>query len=139
MSKLAITPVLVTIEWVFYSKPASPRVLASVAVLMVGITMCTITDTQVGGERRRPYVCRLPDVVDGLRGRLALRGTGEHAYAAFPLQGTAGAFHTLPICCDTVGCMQVASNPAGMAVAVAAVLVTSLYQVCATRDLAHAS
>jgi hypothetical protein len=55
MSKLAITPVLVAIEWVFYSKPASGRVLASIAVLMAGITLCTLTDTQVrrrhkGGE-----------------------------------------------------------------------------------------
>jgi threonine/homoserine efflux transporter RhtA len=50
MSKLLITPVLVAIEWLAYSKPASARVLASVGVLLAGITLCTITDTQVASN-----------------------------------------------------------------------------------------
>ncbi|GBF94129.1 solute carrier family 35 member E3 [Raphidocelis subcapitata] len=50
MSKLLITPVLVAIEWFAYSKPASPRVLASVGVLLAGITLCTLTDTQVSSN-----------------------------------------------------------------------------------------
>jgi hypothetical protein len=50
LSKLAITPVLVAIEWLAYSKRASGRVLASIALLLVGITLCTVTDSQV---RRR--------------------------------------------------------------------------------------
>lgn len=69
LSKLAITPVVVAIEWVVYHKTVSSRVLASIAILLVGITLCTVTDTQVS------------------------------------------------------------SNPAGIAAAVAAVLVASLYQV----------
>ena len=50
MSKLLITPVLVAIEWLAYSKPASARVLASVGVLLSGITLCTVTDTQVASN-----------------------------------------------------------------------------------------
>lgn len=50
MSKLLITPVLVAIEWFAYSKPASGRVLASIAVLLLGITLITLTDTQVSSN-----------------------------------------------------------------------------------------
>jgi len=50
MSKLTITPVLVAIEWFAYGKAASARVLSSIAVLLVGITLCTVTDTQVSSN-----------------------------------------------------------------------------------------
>ena len=47
MSKLAITPVVIAIEWVVYRKAASTKVLMSIAVLMVGLALCSVTDTQV--------------------------------------------------------------------------------------------
>ncbi|KAI8472997.1 MAG: triose-phosphate transporter family-domain-containing protein [Monoraphidium minutum] len=50
MSKLAVTPALVAIEWLFYGKAASPRVLAAVAVLIAGIALCTATDEQVSSN-----------------------------------------------------------------------------------------
>jgi solute carrier family 35 protein E3 len=50
MSKLAITPVLVAIERVVYGKRASARVLGSIAVLLVGITLCSVTDSQVSSN-----------------------------------------------------------------------------------------
>ena len=50
MSKLTITPVLVAIEWLAYGKRASPRVLASIAVLLVGIALVTLTDAQVSSN-----------------------------------------------------------------------------------------
>ncbi|GBF99029.1 hypothetical protein Rsub_11974 [Raphidocelis subcapitata] len=50
MSKLSITPVLVFIEWVWYAKPASPRVLASIAVLMVGVGLCSVSDVQLSSN-----------------------------------------------------------------------------------------
>ena len=50
LSKLAITPVVVAIEWLAYGKTASPRVLASIAVLLVGITLCTVNDSQVSSN-----------------------------------------------------------------------------------------
>jgi drug/metabolite transporter (DMT)-like permease len=50
MSKLSITPVLVAIEWIWYSKPASARVLASIVVLMVGVGMCSVSDVQIASN-----------------------------------------------------------------------------------------
>lgn len=50
MSKLAITPVVVAIEWVVYSKKVSGRILLSIAILLVGITLCSVTDTQVSSN-----------------------------------------------------------------------------------------
>jgi hypothetical protein len=47
LSKLAITPVVVVIEYFAYGKTVSKRVLASIAVLLVGITLCTVTDAEV--------------------------------------------------------------------------------------------
>jgi solute carrier family 35 protein E3 len=50
MSKLAITPVVVAIEWLAYGKTVSARVLGSIAVLLVGITLCSVTDSQVSSN-----------------------------------------------------------------------------------------
>lgn len=49
LSKLAITPVVVIIEYFAYKKTVSYRVIAAIALLMVGITLCSVTDAQVGG------------------------------------------------------------------------------------------
>ncbi|KIY96905.1 Solute carrier family 35 member E3 [Monoraphidium neglectum] len=50
LSKLLITPVVVAIEWVFYKKTVSRSVMAAIAILMVGITLCTVTDSQVSSN-----------------------------------------------------------------------------------------
>ncbi|KAI8472640.1 MAG: triose-phosphate transporter family-domain-containing protein [Monoraphidium minutum] len=50
LSKLLITPVVVLIEWTVYNKTVSPRVIMSILLLMVGITLCTVTDSQVSSN-----------------------------------------------------------------------------------------
>ncbi len=50
ISKIAITPVVVAIEFVAYGKRPSGRVMASIVVLLLGIAMATITDSQVASN-----------------------------------------------------------------------------------------
>lgn len=50
LSKLAITPVVVLIEWVAYKKTITPRVTAAIALLMVGILLCSVNDAQVSSN-----------------------------------------------------------------------------------------
>uniref|UniRef100_A0A383VFD1 Sugar phosphate transporter domain-containing protein n=1 Tax=Tetradesmus obliquus TaxID=3088 RepID=A0A383VFD1_TETOB len=66
ISKIAITPVVVAIEWAFYSKPASPRILASIAVLLTGITLATVTDSQVSSRPLGMLVAAINVCVTGL-------------------------------------------------------------------------
>jgi solute carrier family 35 protein E3 len=66
ISKIAITPVVVAIEWLFYSKAASPRILASIAVLLTGITLATVTDSQVSSRPLGMLVAAINVCVTGL-------------------------------------------------------------------------
>jgi solute carrier family 35 protein E3 len=66
ISKIAITPVVVAIEWAFYSKAASPRILASIAVLLTGITLATVTDSQVSSRPLGMVVAAINVCVTGL-------------------------------------------------------------------------
>jgi solute carrier family 35 protein E3 len=66
ISKIAITPVVVAIEWAFYSKSASPRILASIAVLLTGITLATVTDSQVSSRPLGMLVAAINVCVTGL-------------------------------------------------------------------------
>lgn len=66
VSKIAITPVIVVIEWVFYARPASRRVLASVCVLLTGIFLATVTDSQVSGQPLGVAVAAANCVITGL-------------------------------------------------------------------------
>jgi solute carrier family 35 protein E3 len=66
ISKIAITPVIVCIEWLFYSKSASPKVLASIVVLLAGIALATVTDSQVASQPVGMLVAGVNVVVTGL-------------------------------------------------------------------------
>lgn len=58
ISKIAITPVVVTIEAIFYAKYPSKAALAATGVLLVGIALATVTDQQVGGAVA-PLWCKI--------------------------------------------------------------------------------
>lgn len=60
------TQVVVAIEWACYGKAASPRVLASIAVLLTGITLATVTDSQVASRPLGVVVASVNVVVTGL-------------------------------------------------------------------------
>ncbi|KAF8065848.1 slc35e3 [Scenedesmus sp. PABB004] len=66
ISKIAITPVIVAIEWAAYAKPASGRVLASIAVLLAGIAAATVSDAQVAAAPLGLAVAGANVVVTGL-------------------------------------------------------------------------
>ena len=61
ITKIAVAPAVLALEAVVYKKRASPKVMASVALVCLGVGLATITDPQVGGRA-------------GLRGRWCLVG-----------------------------------------------------------------
>eukprot|EP00775_Hariotina_reticulata_P002751 gene2751-3046_t len=50
LSKIAITPVVVLVEYLAYQKAVSQQRVLAITVLMVGVTVATVTDTQVASK-----------------------------------------------------------------------------------------
>eukprot|EP00877_Chromochloris_zofingiensis_P002107 jgi/Chrzof1/11898/Cz06g13290.t1 len=66
ISKIAITPVVVAIEYCMYGKKASAKVLLSILVLLAGIAVSTITDSQVSSNPLGMIVAAVNIFVTGL-------------------------------------------------------------------------
>ena len=45
--KIGITPTVVVIQWVGFSRRPTRKALVAIAVLLVGVTLATVTDKQV--------------------------------------------------------------------------------------------
>jgi solute carrier family 35 protein E3 len=48
--KIGITPTVVLIQWIGFSKRPSRKSLIAVSVLLVGVTLATVTDNQVSSD-----------------------------------------------------------------------------------------
>ena len=48
ITKIAVAPAVLAIEYVFFQKTASFRVIAAIALVCLGVTAATVTDERIG-------------------------------------------------------------------------------------------